>query len=228
MALVITLAYAGLLAWGLLIGVRQIVHGYREPDRLLNPLFRHPVALRLFVVHIVVASLDLFVIGPWAIANKSTLWYWGGRIALLTCSLPIAAFLNRNAESFGALIGRWVRLRNYFEYGMHIAVAALPVDWSNYYLLHWWLVAYRFLDVGPRRALRTRPLLNLMVITLIYVGAWAAVWFHQVLFALVPPPELPEHVNATWEVALVVGLNLALAIYGWLAIARYVRTQPAP
>jgi hypothetical protein len=77
MALVITLVYAGLLAWGLLVGVRQIVHGYRQPDLLLNPLFRHPVALQLFVLHIVVASLDLFVIGPWAIANKSTLWYWG-------------------------------------------------------------------------------------------------------------------------------------------------------
>lgn len=227
MSFVVTAVYAVLLAWGLAIGVRQVVDGYRAPDRLLNPLLRHPVALQLFVVHLSVASIDLFVIGPWAIANKSTLWYWGGRIAMFLCALPIAAFFNRNSESFGPLIGRWVRLRNYFEYAMHVVVAALPLDWSQYYLLHWWLVAYRFLDVGPRRALRHRPLLNWTVITVIYLGAFAAVWFHQVLFATVPPQEMPDHVNASWEIAVVVGANILLAIYGWLAMAKYVRSQSA-
>lgn len=225
MAIVITIVYAVLLGWGLFVGVRQIYQGYRAPDQLLNPLFRHPIALRMFVVHLSVASLDLFVIGPWAIANKSTLWYWGGRIALLSCSLPIAAFFNRNTESFGPFIGRWVRLRNFFEYGMHIAVAALPLDWANYYLLHWWLVAYRFLDVGPRRLLRPRPTLNWIVITSIYLGAFTAVWFRQVLFATVPPPEVPEHVNSSWEIAVVVGVNLILAIFVWLTMAKYVRSK---
>ncbi|MBK8460399.1 MAG: hypothetical protein WAS07_10190 [Micropruina sp.] len=228
MAIVITIVYVVLLAWGVFVGVRQVYQGYRAPESLLNPLFRHPIALRLFAVHLSVASLDLFVIGPWAIANKSTLWYWGGRIALLTCSLPIAAFFNRNAESFGPFIGRWVRLRNFFEYGLHIAVAALPLEWTNYYLLHWWLVAYRFLDVGPRRLLRTRPRVNWVVITLIYLGAFAAVWFHQVLFATLPAADLPDHVNAPWETAVVVGGNLGLAIFVWLSIARYAGTSAKP
>ena len=108
----------------------------------------------MFTLHIVVVSLDLFVIGPWAVDNKSTLWYWGGRIALLSSSLPIAAFFNRNPQSFGRLIGTWVVARNFFEYGLHVVVAAIAVRWDLYYLLLWWIVAYRYLDVGPRRALQ--------------------------------------------------------------------------
>ena len=96
----------------------------------------------------------LFAVGPWAIAHKSMLWYWGGTIAMLSISLPLAAFFNRNPQSFGPFIGRWVKLRNYFEYAAHIVVAAVAVNWSLYTLLLWWIVAYRFLDVGPRRSLQ--------------------------------------------------------------------------
>ncbi len=224
MAYVITAVYAALLLWGLWVGVRQVWQSFAAPDQLLNPLFRNPVARVLFAVHLGLCLLDLLVIGPWAIANKSTLWYWGMRTAMLLGSLPIGAFLNRNSESFGAFIGRWVRIRNFFEYGLHILVAALPLDWFNLYLLHWWLVAYRLLDVGPRRLLRPRPTLNWIVIAAIYALAFVAIWFQQVLFATVPAPSVPEHVNASWEIAVVVALNLAVAIWTWLTMAKYVKS----
>lgn len=226
MAIVVTALYTILLGWGVFIGVRQIWQGLRAPQRLLNPLFANPLAIRLFAVHLATASLDLFGTGPWALAHKSTLWYWGGRIAMFTCALPIGAFFNRNSESFGPLIGRWVRLRNFFEYALHITVAALG-SWFGYTLLHWWLVGYRYLDVGPRRLLRQRRLLNWVVIVLIYLGAFAAVWTGQVLYAQPPGPDVPEHVAAGWEVAVVVGVNLALAIWVWLTVARYVRSTTA-
>src|SRR3954464_4434794 len=141
MSVLITIVYGVLLAWGLSVGVRQIYQGYRRPKELLNPLFSNPVALRLFTVHIVVVSADLFVIGPLALANKSTFWYWMGRITLLTSSLPIAAYMNRNPQSFGRFIGRWVTFRNFFEYTVHVVVAAMAVNWFHYYILLWWLVA---------------------------------------------------------------------------------------
>ncbi len=92
----ITAAYTALLAWGVAVGVQLLWQGYRQPDRLLNPLFANRHALQLFAMHMVVVSADLFLIGPLAIANKSQLWYWGGRIATLSSSLPLAAYLNRN------------------------------------------------------------------------------------------------------------------------------------
>ena len=38
----------------------------------------------------------------------------------MSSSLPIAAFLNRNPQTFGGFIGKWVMVRNFFEYGIHI------------------------------------------------------------------------------------------------------------
>ena len=241
MTWLITIVYTGLLAWGFFVGVRQIYQGRRKPQQLLNPLFAHPIALRLFAVHIVVVSADLFVIGPWAVENKSTLWYWGGRIALLLSSLPIAAYFNRNPQSFGPFIGRWVRVRNLFEYAVHVLVAALPVDWFWYYMLLWWLVAYRYLDVGPRRALQklyntpekqaARPwaqYLNWGVITVIYVLAFLAVYHQQILYADVPPAGLAPHDPARWEVGVVVAVNFALALFGWLSIRKYTDAQAGP
>ena len=93
MAWVLSTIYLTLLAWGFWVGIRQVIQGHRHQDQLLNPLFKNKLAINLFTLHIVVVSLDLFVIGPWAVANKSTLWYWGGRIALLSSSLPITAHL---------------------------------------------------------------------------------------------------------------------------------------
>src|SRR4051794_3730067 len=150
----VTTMYSALLLWGLVVGVRQIYQGLRQPGKLLNTLFANRIAVLLFSVHVVVVTVDLFVVGPWAVAHKSTLWYWGGRVALFTSAMPIAAYLNRNPQSFGKLIGGWVTGRNIFEYTAHVVVAALPANWFAYYLLLWWLVAYRYLDVGPRRLLQ--------------------------------------------------------------------------
>ena len=102
----ITVVYSCLLAWGFSVGARQIYQGFKRPTELLNPLFSNKIAIRLFTIHIIIVSADLFVVGPLAIAHKSTLWYWGGRIALLSSSLPLATYLNRNPQSFGKLIGQ--------------------------------------------------------------------------------------------------------------------------
>ena len=36
-----------------------------------------------------------------------------------------------------------------------MVAATLAVSWFRYYLLLWWIVAYRYLDVGPRRLLQS-------------------------------------------------------------------------
>ena len=235
--LVITVLYAGLLAWGFGVGVRQIWQGYRRPQELLNPLFANRFALRLFALHIFVVSADLFVIGPLAIANKSTLWYWGGRIALLSSSLPLATYLNRNPQSFGKLIGRWVVLRNFFEYGFHVVVAAMSVSWFRYYLLLWWIVAYRYLDVGPRRAFQRlyntpekraarpwAPILNWAVIAALYLLTFLAVLNRQILFADVPGDDVDLHVPERWEIGVVVGANVALVLATWIMTKKYTES----
>ena len=231
---VITIVYSALIAGGVFVGARQIYQGFRKPAELLNPLFGNKIAIRLFTVHIVVVSCDLFVIGPLAVAHKSPLYYWGGRCLLVTSALPIAAYLNRNPQSFGTFIGKWVMVRNFFEYGIHIVFAALPLSWFRYYLLLWWIVAYRYMDVGPRRLLQrlydtpekqaARPwaqYLNWVTIVAIYIGAFFAVFYKQILFAQVPAASVAAYVPARWEVGVVVGVNFALALWEWIAIRQY-------
>jgi predicted secreted protein len=232
--LLITVVYAGLLAWGFGVGVRQIYQGVRRPQELLNPLFSNRAAIRIFTLHIVVVSADLFVIGPLAVAHKSTLWYWGGRVALLSSSLPLATYLNRNPQSFGKLIGRWVVVRNFFEYGIHVVFAAMAVSWFRYYLLLWWIVAYRYLDVGPRRMLQKlydtpekkearpwAPTLNWAVITALYVLTFVAVYNREILFADVPADSVPTYVPQQWEIGVVVGVNVVLVLATWLMTKAY-------
>jgi hypothetical protein len=231
---VITIAYSALLAGGFYVGTWQIYQGFRKPRELLNPLFGNPIAIRLFTVHIVVVTCDLFIIGPLALAHKSTLYYWGGRILLLNASLPIAAYMNRNPQTFGNFIGGWVKLRNFFEYGIHVVFAALPLSWFRYYLLLWWLVAYRYLDVGPRRLLQrlyntpekkaARPwaqYVNWVTIVAIYIGAFFAVFYKQILFATVPGKSVHPHVPAHWETGVVIGVNVAVALFEWATIRKY-------
>jgi predicted secreted protein len=237
--LVVTIAYAGLLAWGFSIGARQIYQGFNRPKELLNPLFGNRIAITMFTIHIVVVTGDLFIIGPWAVAHKSTLWYWGGRILLLNSSLPLAAYMNRNSQSFGNFIGAWVRFRNIFEYVLHTVFAAMALSWFRYYLLLWWLVAYRYLDVGPRRALQklydtpgkraARPwaeMLNFGVILTIYGLTFLAVFKNQILFAKVPANQVAPHVPAHWETGAVVGANVALALVEWILIRKYTDSRP--
>ena len=234
MKLIITVVYTALLLWGFSVGARQIYQGFRSPGELLNPLFANRHAIQLFTVHIIVVSTDLFVIGPLSLAHHSPHWYWGGRIALLISSLPIAAYLNRNPQSFGQFIGHWVKFRNFFEYGVHVVVAAMALSWFHYYVLLWWLVAYRYLDVGPRRALQKlyntpakkfarpwAPWLNFGVILSIYVLAFLAVYNREISFAKVPAQHVASHQPAAWEMAIIVGANLALALFEWVNIRKY-------
>jgi hypothetical protein len=231
---IITILYSALLAGGFFVGVRQIYQGYRKPAELLNPLFANKVAIRMFTVHIVAVSCDLFIIGPLSLAYKSTLYYWGGRSLLVISALPIAAFLNRNPQTFGNFIGRWVMLRNFFEYGITIVFAAAPLSWFRYYLLLWWIVAYRYMDVGPRRLLQrlydtpekqaARPwaqYLNWVTIVAIYIGTFFAVFYKQILFAHLPDPAVPTYVPSHWEVGAVIGVNFALALWEWVTVRQY-------
>lgn len=236
-SLLVTVVYTGLLGWGFYVAARQIHQGLRAPKDLLNPLFGNRWAIRLFILHIIVVSADLFVIGPLAIANKSTLWYWGGRIALLSSSLPLATYLNRTPQSFGKLIGRWIVFRNFFEYGIHVLFAALAVSWFRYYLLLWWIVAYRYLDVGPRRLLQRlyntpakrearpwAPALTWAVIAAIYVLTFLAVYHREVIYADVPGDDVAVHVPERWEIGIVVGLNVVLVLATWVMTKKYTQS----
>ena len=236
-SLVITVIYTGLLGWGFSVGARQIYQGLHRPRELLNPLFGNATAIRLFTLHIVVVSADLFVIGPLAVAHKSTLWYWGGRIALLSSSLPLATYLNRNPQSFGKLIGRWVVFRNFLEYTLHVVFAALAVSWFRYYLLLWWLVAYRYLDVGPRRLLQTlyntpekraarpwAPTLNWAVIASLYLLSFVAVYNRQILYAKVPGRNVADYVPQRFEIGIVVGVNVVLVLVTWVMTKKYTES----
>lgn len=233
----ITAVYTILLAWGVWVGARQIWQGFKRPEGLLNPLFANRAAIRLFTLHIVVVTLDLLVIGPLAVAHKSTLWYWGGRIALLSSSLPLATYLNRNPQSFGKLIGRWVVLRNFFEYALHVVFAAMAVSWFRYYLLLWWIVAYRYLDVGPRRLLQTlydtpekkaarpwAPALNWGVIASLYGLTFLAVYHRQILYADVPADSVANYVAQRWEIGVVVGANVVLVLATWIMTKKYTES----
>lgn len=233
-SVVITAIYTALLAWGFGVGVRQVWQGFYRPNELLNPLFRDRQAMRIFVFHLVVVSADLFLCGPLSVHYKSPLWYWGGRVGLLSCSLPLAAYFNRNPQSFGTLIGQWVRVRNVFEIGAHVLVAAAAVNWFHYYGLLWWLVAYRYLDVGPRRLFQTfydtpaklaarpwAPVLNWAVITTIYVLAFFAIYYQKVIYAAPPAEDLAEHVPSIVEVASVLAINIGIALTSWSMIAKY-------
>ncbi|HEY9125509.1 MAG TPA: hypothetical protein VIM62_00190 [Acidobacteriaceae bacterium] len=239
-SIVVTIIYSALIAWGVWVGVRQVYQGFFKPSALLNPLFGNRQAITIFTYHLVVVSLDLFVCGPVSLHYKARLWYWGGRIALLTSSLPVATYFNRNPQSFGHLIGYWVRVRNYFEISLHVLVASLAVNWFYFYGLLYWLVAYRYLDVGPRRALQKlygtpekkaarpwAPILNWVTIVTIYVLAAVAVYHRWIIFAAPPDASRPEHVSPLWEQLVIVGINVANAIICWNMMRKYTGPGPA-
>lgn len=236
----ITILYTFLLFWGVWVGVRQVYQGFFRPGQLLNPLFGNRQAIKIFTFHLAVVSLDLFVCGPISLHYKSRLWYWGGRIALLTSSFSLAYYFNRNPQSFGKLIGTWVRFRNVFEISLHVLVSAVAVNWFYYYGLLYWLVAYRYLDVGPRRLFQTfyntpeklaarpwAPLLNWVVITTIYVLTAIAIYNQKVIFAAPPDSSLPDRVSSTWETLFVAGMNVGIALISWSMIRKYTGEGPA-
>jgi len=239
-SILITIIYTILLLWGTWVGVRMVYQGFRRPQELLNPLFGNRAAIIIFTYHLFIVSLDLFVCGPLALHYKSSLWYWGGSIALLMTSLPLVVYFNRTPQSFGKFIGSWIRLRNYFEILLHVLVGAIAINWFYYYGLLYWIVAYRYLDVGPRRLLQTYyntpeklarrpwgPVLNWIVIVTIYVLTALAIYHRKVIYATPPSDAMPEHVAQTFDWALVVVLNLANAIIVWALIRKYTGPGPA-
>jgi hypothetical protein len=105
--LLITFVYAALLAWGVGLGVHQTVgraEGARGAPQSALPEPARAPALR--------PAPRGRVGGPVRhrsthLMHKSADWYWGGRIALLASSLPMAVYFNRPSETYGPLIGRW-------------------------------------------------------------------------------------------------------------------------
>jgi len=88
--------------------------------------------------------------------------------------------------------------------------------------------------VGPRRALQRlydtpekkaarpwAPILNWAVIASLYGLTLLAVCHRQILFADVPPDDLPTYVAQRWEIGVVVGANLALALVMWIMTKKY-------
>jgi len=133
-----------------------------------------------------------------------------------------------------------VRIRNYFEISLHVLVASLAVNWFYYYGLLYWLVAYRYLDVGPRRAMQKlygtpekkaarpwAPILNWVVIVTIYVSAAFAVYHRMIIFAAPPDVAMPEHVSPLWEQLTIVGINVGNAIICWNMMRKYTGPGPA-
>jgi hypothetical protein len=239
-SVVVTAIYSLLLLWGMFVGVRQVYQGFCKPQDLLNPLFGNRQAIKIFTFHLAVVSADLLVCGPLSLHYKSRLWYWGGRIALLMSSFPLASYFNRNPQSFGKLIGYWVRFRNFFEISLHILVAAIAINWFYYYGLLYWLVAYRYLDVGPRRLFQTlyntpekkaarpwAPVLNWVVITTIYVLTALAICHRMVIYAAPPDAATPVHIAKTWEELLVLAINVGIALIVWDMMRKYTGPGPA-
>jgi len=238
-SIVITILYTILLLWGTWVGVRMVYQGFRRPQELLNPLFGNRAAIIVFAYHLFIVSLDLYVCGPLALHYKSTLWYWGGVIALLMTSLPLVFYFNRTPQSFGKFIGSWIKLRNYFEILLHVVVGAIAINWFYYYGLLYWIVAYRYLDVGPRRLFQTlyntpeklakrpwAPTLNWVIIVSMYVLTALAIYHQKVIYAAPPGDSTPDHVAQPFEWALVVVLNLANALIVWALMRKY--TGPGP
>ena len=103
----------------------------------------------------------------------------------------------------------------------------------------YWLVAYRYLNVGPRRLFQTfyntpeklarrpwAPTLNWFVIVSIYVLTALAIYHQKVIYAAPPGDIMPEHVAKPFEWALVVALNVANAIIVCALMRKY--TGPGP
>jgi predicted secreted protein len=124
--------------------------------------------------------------------------------------------------------------RNFLEYTLHVVFAAMVVSWFRYYLLLWWIVAYRYLDVGPRRLLQRlyntpekkaarpwAPTLNWAVIASLYVLTFLAVYHRQILFADVPAASVPTYAPQRWEFGVVIGANLALVLATWVMTKKY-------
>ena len=175
-------------------------------------------------------SAYLFAWGPLALAHKSRIWYWGGVVAMLFASVHIAAYLNRTKQTFGGLVGVWIVFRNIAEVAAHIVVAVMAVDWFWYYMLLYWIVAYRYLDVGPRRLLyalydteakrRARPwapLLNWAMIVALYVLSAVAVYQQRITYLAPPPEDVVAHAATAADWVAVVAIDAAvLALFTWL------------
>ena len=207
-SLLITIVYGGL--WrGASAWARQIYQGFRRPKELFGTR-SSPTAPPFAFSRCTSSSCrqTSFVVGPLAIAHKATLWYWGGRIALLSSSLPIATYPQPQPPVVRQADRPLGRLPNFFEYTMHVLVAALTLSWFRHYVLLWWLVAYRYLDVGlpsPAEAAQhpgegygpsvgAHPQLG--VIVTLYVLAFLAVYKPADPLAKVPGVGVPLHVPA--------------------------------
>jgi hypothetical protein len=230
-SIIITFIYTILLIWGAGITMRQVWQGFYQPMSLLNPYFRNKQVLWIFIFHLCVASTDLFICGPLSLYYKSLLWYWGGRIALFSSSLALLAYFNRNSQSYGKFIGHWSTFRNSAEIILHVIVGCMAVNWFYNYMLLWWMVAYRYLEHGPRRLIQWlyntpekrsarpwAPALLWVTIVSIYIFAFFAIYNQKVIYAIPPVDSLAPHVPSMLEWGIVITINLVIFIINFAFI----------
>ncbi len=66
--------------------------------------------------------------------------------------------------------------------------------------------------------------MNFGTIFTIYILAFLAVYNREILFAKVPSSSRVEHVTGSWEAGIIVGVNLALALFEWINVRKYTDT----
>ena len=55
----------------------------------------------------------------------------------------------------------------------------------------------------------------------IYIGAFFAVFYKQILFARLPDSAVHTYIPSNWETGAVIGVNFALVLFEWVTIRKY-------
>lgn len=63
--------------------------------------------------------------------------------------------------------------------------------------------------------------LNWVTIVAIYIGAFFAVFYKQILFASVPSAATHSYTPSHWVVGIVVAVNFGVLLYEWITIRQY-------
>ena len=68
---------------------------------------------------------------------------------------------------------------------------------------------------------------NWVVITSIYVLAALAVYHRLILYAAPPDESIPEHISSSFEIALVLAINVAILMVVWILTRKYTQSLVA-
>lgn len=228
LSLVATLVYVILLLWGVSVGNTVIINSLYRKDNLANPTFARKYPSLIFIVHFLVCNLHTLVLGPLFLMCRLRMWYWTSFVAMLFGSLPIVPF-NYNPESFGSAVGRFVVFRNIFELSLSLYLAVTLGDSDEDMALlsayHYWIWAYRLLDVGPRRFMRSLLLPSkqmLVVLIVIYIVVPYAIMKDLIIFArTVPKNETVVEESAIMAAGRILYAFVCYMVF-WILSRKYV------